>query len=282
MQQRVLITVFVACLSACMVGQAGTLYWANHGADGAWNNVINWHTDEAGTVHAANVPWLSGDSTYLGYDLAYATEQSGNVDLVDAPLAQVTGTCALTVIAYGGFDIYAGTWTGDYSSFNVGIIGGVYTGSSQSFLSVNGGTIAGANANAYGSTYGGTWTGDNAYLGADVFDGMYTGAGVTFSGGVVYHAIVTGSMTMYSNVYSGAFISPAITLQTSALVYGGIWSTESLTTYTSGIYAGAFWLGKGSVKLKGSTYKSRATFASTGGVFQTELQASDVLGSGLQ
>jgi hypothetical protein len=232
-----------------------TLYFKK-GANADWNTVGNWWTDSGCTVQAAHVPWVSGDSTYLAYNLQYGSG-TDTVSISADILAEASGSCALT--CYNYVDIYGGTFTA--ASFING--GG----------SVVGGTFTGASFKNYNAIYGGTFTGTSftSYSGAAIFGGTFTGTsfannceyigGGTFTGaslhnnGSIYGGVFTGASFTNSTtgiLYCGMFLGSSFANNGS--IYGGMFTGASFTN-TADIFGGEWWL-SGRMKVQGNIYSA--------------------------
>lgn len=249
------------------------LYFKNTTATGSWNDVTNWFEDDACTIAAANVPWVSGDSTYLGYDLTRSTDSVTAEDIiyVDAEIGNgysITGTCDIATINSGTLDftnyIHGGTWSGygiinnsstifggdfvgdNFYNSNGYIYGGTFTGSYFS----NVGFIYGGNFEGYyfdnasgGYVYGGTisggyWTAQN---GSNIYGGTWSGE-YGSPNTYIYGGIFTGNyLSNYGVIYGGIFSGDNLT--NNNIIQGGIFASSGLLNYSS-VYGG-FWLESG-------------------------------------
>jgi len=159
-----------------------TLYWKKVSVPPIWNSLGNWFTDAAATAQAANVPWVAGDSSYLAYDLAYATGQSGTVTLTDI-VAAAAGSCSLTCT--NSSHVRGGIFTGTFTN-NLGrTYGGTFTGAFTNNYAVYGGLFTGTFANNY-EVYGGIFTG--SFSGGTVYAGYWWSEGSMWIDGTKYSA----------------------------------------------------------------------------------------------
>ena len=176
-----------------------SLYFKNISATGAWGNPRNWFTNLACTVQAANAPWVAGDATYLGYDLARGTDSLGLMDGITLNGGvSGTGTCDISGLTNAGGTINGGTFTGANFANNYGYI--------------DGGTFTGANFanNGYGFIYGGTFSGAGFTNSGFIYSGTFTGSGFTNSGNI-YGGTFTGAnfATTYGGFRGGTFTGAA-------------------------------------------------------------------------
>ncbi len=208
------------------------LYFKNTTTTGVWNDVTNWFTDDACTTQAANVPWVAGDSTYLGYDLTRSSASVTAEDpiYIDADIGDaltITGTCDIglqgfnTINNNSGVTIYGGTWSGN-TFVNAGIInGGAFIG--DSFLNdvgatIYGGTFSGSSSGNNNVIYGGTFSGNTFQNAGTIYGGTFSGSSFSNNGGG----------TIYGGKFSGASFSNA------GVTYGGLFDTTTGLTMPIG------------------------------------------------
>lgn len=197
------------------------LYFKNTTATGAWNDATNWFTDAACTTQATNVPWVSGDATYLGYDLTRSADSVTAEDqiIIDAAIGDgltITGTCDIATVGFGnlvntaGNSIYGGTWSGDFFSNGGYIYGGAFSGSS--FVNESSGLINGGN-----------FTGDSFtnQAGGGIYGGKFSGS--FFSNlGSTYGGLFDTATGLTGPIIDAGGVLFDFTLLTDALFLGGV------------------------------------------------------------
>ncbi len=208
------------------------LYFKNTTATGVWNDVTNWFEDDACTIQAENVPWVAGDSTYLGYDLTRSTDSVTAEDaiFIDADIGNgltITGTCDIgfqgtnTINNNSGVTIYGGTWSGSTFDNDGTINGGTFSG--DSFLNdvgatINNGTFSGNSSTNNNVIYGGTFSGNSFQNTSAIYGGTFSGSSFSNNGGG----------TIYGGKFSGASFSNA------GNIYGGLFDTTTGLTMPIG------------------------------------------------
>ena len=250
------------------------LYFKNTTTTGVWNDVTNWFTDAACTTQAANVPWVAGDSTYLGYDLTRSSDSVTAEDsiYINANIGDgltITGTCDIGAAGAGlltnngGISIFGGTWSGGFFS-NAGTIGGgTFSGNSFSNSGIIiSGTFSGTAFYNTNTIYSGTFSGDDfsnssgAYIFGGTFSGYITNQsggyiyGGTFSGdssnsnGTIYGGIFTGNgFYNYYVINNGVFSGDNFVNQSGGEIRGGIFTGNGFSD--TGTIFGGFWLESG-------------------------------------
>lgn len=202
------------------------LYWKDSGSQ-AWEDVLNWWTDDAATTQAANAPWVNGvDSTYLAYDL---TSASG------ATSAPVIGG------SYSAKNIGTGT-SGICDIINVvldydsNIYGGTFSGSNffNNYSYITSGTFSGNDFNNSGTINGGTFSGDGLSNTGTINDGTFSNNVDNF--GTINDGTFAGlfnNATVHGGTFSG------IVYSTYALIDGGTFTNSATNDYSS-ISGGTF------------------------------------------
>jgi hypothetical protein len=222
------------------------LYWQDSGSQ-AWEDVLNWWTDDAATTQAANAPWVDGvDSTYLAYDLTLSLLSSGAPIIGAAIGNNATGTCDLVAVQNSG-TINGGAFSGAYfvndATINNGtfsgfgfssagnIFGGTFTESFGNSGNIFGGTFTSDSITNNGLITAGTFTGSFFTNNLDIFGGTFSGsifsnagyiAGGTFTGsnvgniGQIDGGTFSGSgFVNYGTITSGTFIYPSVNISTA-------------------------------------------------------------------
>jgi len=243
------------------------LYFKNTTTTGVWNDVTNWFEDDACTIQATNVPWVAGDSTYLGYDLTRSSASVTAEDIIYINVeigngVTITGTCDITVAGSGHFynnngnSILGGTWSG--SSFNNDgtIGGGIFSGDNFANTGfIVSGTFSGdyfANSNII---YGGTFTGD-------FFDNASSGIiyGGTFSGDTYS---IQGASYIYGGTFSGDSGS------SNGEINGGIFTGNGFYNYyiiNSGVFSGDNFINQSAGEINGGIFTGNGS-SNSGSIF---------------
>ena len=202
-----------------------------------WNTLANWFTNATATIAATRVPWTSGDSTYLSYNLAYATGVNATCTVDAALISGISGSCGLNLTVSAS--ISSGTYTGTVGTSNGGYLGGNFSGTTNvSNGSMYGGSFSGT-TNLTGSTsiYNGTYSG-NINCSASIYGNMTLGGNWTFSG-----YLAGGSSCTFTG---------SVTITGSAAIFGGIFNCpvtmNAGTVYGSSAFTGVVTANGGSMQ----------------------------------